>query len=287
MAELAKITSAVFYELLVLGRVQQVYAQADSTYRKLQQLAQLRLKSGESNMLEKANADNQLLQLSTKSKQLKTRQNLLQQQLSFLLNTPSVFLPEADELKAKLLFNDTLSLATHPIIKLQEQEEKVALASTKVEQAKLLPEFNLGYNSTTLRDGIQFSGDDRFQSFQVGVHIPLFGGAQRNRVKSAKNYQEYRKAETENTTQHLANLLKSTYGQYEEQSSIVEELASKGLKTAIEITGTLNSQLQNGEINYLEWTLLNNETIAIKERYFEAVKELNNTIITLNYLLGK
>jgi len=286
-AELTKITTQVFYDLLIVAQQQKLYQQADSSYRKLKQLAELRLKSGESNLLEKASAENQLLQVNTKLKNLHIQEVTLQQQLAFLINTPLLLKPKAENLRASISFADTLSWTSHPLIKLQQQEEKAALASTKMEQSKLLPEFNVGYNNTTLRDDIKFNQSDRFQSFQLGLSIPLFGGSQHHKIKSAKVYQEYRKSETENTMRQVNTQLKAVYLQYQQQMDMVNELEKSGLKTAKEITTTLNKQLQNGEINYLEWTMLNNQAIAINESYFEAIQQLNKSIIELNYLLAQ
>ncbi|WP_421943136.1 CusA/CzcA family heavy metal efflux RND transporter [Pedobacter sp.] len=285
--ELTRLCSQLFYDLVIVKELQKTYLQADSNYSKLQRLASLRLKAGESNLLEKANADNQLLQVSTKLRQLEVEESLLQQQFSFLLNSTTIFSPKADDLKSKLQFIDTLALKNHPEIKLRQQEEQTALASTKVEKSKLLPEINLGYNSTTLRDGVKYGTDNRFQSVQLGLNIPLLGGSQRNKVKSAKVYEDFIKAETNLKTKQLSSLLKATYQQYLQQLVIVDELETKGLKTVVDINTTLSSQLKNGAINYLEYTLLNNETISIRDKYFDAIKKLNTTIIELNYLLGQ
>ncbi|MGV3545864.1 MAG: CusA/CzcA family heavy metal efflux RND transporter, partial [Pedobacter sp.] len=286
-AELTKATTQIFYDLVVLEQLQQLYLQADSSYKKLKQLAELRLKSGESSLLEKASAENQLLQVNTKLKNLKIQELLLQQQLAFLLNTDMQLKPKAEDLKVQSVFTDTLVWSNHPLIKLQQQEEKAALANTKVEQAKLLPEFNVGYNNTTLRDDVNFTQSDRFQSFQLGLSIPLFGGSQRNKVKSAKTYQALRKSETDNVSKQISTNLKSAYSQYQQQLLLVESLEKDGLKTAREITSTLNKQLKNGEINYLEWTMLNNQAIGIKESYFDAIQQLNKNITELNYLLAQ
>lgn len=286
-AQLGKLTTQIFYELLVLTAYQQKYLQVDTAYRKFQRLAQVRLKNGESNSLEKANADNQLLQLATKIKQVKAQEIILQQQLAFLLGSSIAFIPKADHLKVKLLNGDASVVIDHPLLKVYKQEEMVAMAGTKVEQAKLLPSINIGYNNTTLTDGIKFDSNDRFQSFQIGLNVPIFGGAQRNAVKSAKIHENYRKAETAHAVKQLANLIKSTYLQYQQQLEIVSDFEHNGLKNAANITATLDRQLANGVINYLEWTLLNKETLEINENYFEAIKQLNNITIELNYLLAQ
>src|SRR5690606_21925563 len=127
-----------------------------------------RLRAGESNLLEKASAENQLLQVKAKRKTLQIQKVLLQQQFAFLLNTDLLLEPKAENIVVKPTFADTAGWTNHPLIKLQQQEENTAKAATRVEQSKLLPDFNIGYNSTTLRDDIRFSGTDRFQSIELG-----------------------------------------------------------------------------------------------------------------------
>jgi cobalt-zinc-cadmium resistance protein CzcA len=284
-AELTKLTTQVFYDLLIANQLHKLYLQVDSTYKNLLKLAELRLKAGESSVLEKASAENQLLQIDTKLKNLKIQELMLQQQLAFLLNTNLQFKPIAESLILKPAFADTLGWAKHPLIKRLLQEEKIASATKKMEQSKLLPEFTVGYNNTSFNDNINFNQKDRFHSFQLGLSIPLFGGGQRNKIKSASTYQEYRKSETENANKQISTNLKSTYNQYQQQLVLVKNLESKGLKTAMEITSTLGMQLQKGEINYLEWTMLNNDVINIRENYFNAIGQLNRSINELNYLL--
>ncbi len=75
--------------------------------------------------------------------------------------------------------------------------------------------------------------------------------------------------------------------QFEKNKEIVHDFESNALKNAKEITQTLNRQLHSGEINYLEWTVLNQQALTLHLDYFNAIKDLNNSIIQLNYLLSK
>lgn len=47
---------------------------------------------------------------------------------------------------------------------------------------------------------------------------------------------------------------------------------------------TANLQFQNGDINYLDWALLNNQAISIENDYLEAIHNLNAVVIQINYL---
>ena len=65
---------------------------------------------------------------------------------------------------------------------------------------------------------------------------------------------------------------------------IVRYFENNGLKNASLIAETAEKQFVNGEINYLDFVLLLNQSISIQNNYAEALKTLNDTVIQLNYL---
>ncbi|MCJ0742973.1 CusA/CzcA family heavy metal efflux RND transporter [Pedobacter montanisoli] len=286
-AELKREVTDIFYSLLVLQEKKKLLKQADSMYSNFLKLAQQRLKSGETSKLEQTSAQNQLLQNQSRLALLQTHETALTQQLQFLMNTEEELQPVSNKFKVELTGELTPDLGQHPQLKLQEQNEKIAEAEIKVEKSKLLPEFNIGYNNMSIADGITYTQRDRFQSFQAGLSLPLFGGVQKARIKSAQTQLDLSKTETEFTHKALKTIWKTTTEQYLKHLQIVNEFEQKGLKGANEISTLLDRQLCNGEINYIEWTLLNTEAINVKMAYLEAVEQLNKSTLELNYLLAK
>ena len=65
---------------------------------------------------------------------------------------------------------------------------------------------------------------------------------------------------------------------------MVDYYETLALKNANTIINTAKRQLLNGEINYIEVVLLTNQAIAIQNEYINVVKNLNESIINLNYL---
>jgi len=286
-AEVRKITRTVCYELILLQRKADLLHKMDSAYTAFLRVAALRLKAGESNMLEKAAAENQLIQLRIQQKNLKQEEAVLQQELMLLLNTSERRIPVAGQFKIALPAADSTELAAHPFLKWQQQQEQRAAASLLLEKSRLLPDISIGYNNMSLQDGISYSRGNRFQSFQLGLEIPIFGGAQRAKIRSAKALQSISKNETDFRAKQLQHEYAGTWSQVIQYSAVVQEFEKGALKNAEDITRTLSKQLQNGEINYLEWTVLNQQSLSIQLDYFEAIKNLNNSIIHLNYLLSK
>ncbi|WP_084239600.1 CusA/CzcA family heavy metal efflux RND transporter [Pedobacter africanus] len=286
-AEVRELARLICYDLLLLYQKEELLHKMDSTYTAFLRVAALRLKAGESNMLEKASAENQLIQLKIQQKYLKQEEEQLQQELMLLLNTNERRRPVAESFKiARPLGNSTV-LSAHPALKWQQQQEKAADAALQVEKSKLLPDVVIGYNNMSLRDGINYARTNRFQSFQLGLEIPVFIGAQRAKIKSAKVLQDIAKKESDYKAKQLHTEFSGTLSRVEQYSAVVQEFEKGALKNAEGITRTLTKQLQNGEINYLEWTVLNQQSLTVQLDYFEAVKKLNQSIIHLDYLLSR
>ncbi|UYQ95707.1 CusA/CzcA family heavy metal efflux RND transporter [Chitinophaga horti] len=286
-AEVRKLTTGVFYELILVREKENLLSRMDSSYSAFLRTAALRLKAGESNMLEKASAQNQLIQLRVLLKSLQQEKSLLRQQFMLLLNTKQLREPEAASIKLEAPLPDSTQLAAHPSVKWQQQLEKAADAAVRVERSRLLPEFSAGYNNLSIRDGVNYGRGDRFQSFQLGVDIPIFTGWQKAKIRSAEAALSVARNETEYRTKALEAEYIAARSQVTQYNSIVNDFEREALRNAQDITATLNKQLEGGEINYLEWTILNQQSLSTQLDYLEAVRNLNNSINHLNYLLAK
>ena len=80
---------------------------------------------------------------------------------------------------------------------------------------------------------------------------------------------------------------KSEISQYSKNKLSVQYYETEALKNVAIITTAANNQFNNGNINYLEWTMLINQTTEIQSNYIEAIKQLNSSIIEINSLIKK
>jgi cobalt-zinc-cadmium resistance protein CzcA len=70
-------------------------------------------------------------------------------------------------------------------------------------------------------------------------------------------------------------------------SNTINLFETKTLSNAQLIIETANKQFANGEINYLEWVMLTNQAILIKNEYLNSVNNLNESVIQILYLSNK
>jgi cobalt-zinc-cadmium resistance protein CzcA len=285
-AELKRDVTTAFYHLLYLQQKAQLLQEADSLYSAFYRLTELRLQKGESNVLEKATAETQLGQIRLQRQQLQKDQALIQLQFQLLLNSTTTFTVSTKELKHTVLLAPA-ELSNHPNIAFIKQQQQIADAAIAVEKAKLLPDLSLGLFSTSIRgtgaDNNFYPSSYRFQSMQVGIGIPVFAKAQKAKINSAKFSKQLAANQYALSINVLNTHYQSAQQQYLKYKESVDYFEKTGLQNATLILTTANKQFNSGLINYLEWFMLINQATGIKNDYLEAVKNLNESSIQLNY----
>ncbi len=289
--ELKRQVMQVFFSLLYLNEKKKLLQQNDSLYAEFLRKANLRFVSGESNTLEKTTAEIQRGQIAIQLNQLNTDLELLQLQFQLLLNTTTVFVPTDDFKVSQLETVDTSSVDKHPSLRLLYQQKLVSLRNIKYEKSRLLPDLNFAYNNMSM---IGYGADEklydrsvRFQSGQIGIGIPVFYGAQKARINSARAIERVSEMNYIVGKQQFSIEYKKVQAQVTNFSKSVTYYEQTGLPNAKLITETANKQFSNGGINYLEWVMLINQAIAIQTEYLNSVNSLNDGIIQLNYFNNK
>jgi heavy metal efflux system protein len=291
-AMLKKQVAQVFYTILYIEQKKQLLQYTDSLYTALYKKVALRLQKGESNILEKTSAETQLGQIGIQLNQLKNDSAILQLQFQFLLNTTLLLVPAEKNYKATLPVSaDTSLLKEHPEIKILKQQQQVAGATVQLEKSRLLPDLSFGYNNTSIQgtgaDNKLYNTSKRFNAVQLGIGIPIFAKAQKAKISSAKFSNQLAQSNYAVGVKALQAEYNTAYIQYNKHLQTVQYFETTALKNAALITATANQQLNNGNINYLDWVQLINQATAVKSDYTEAVKNLNESIIQLNYFTNK
>jgi cobalt-zinc-cadmium resistance protein CzcA len=294
--ELHKAVKTVFYNMVDLLERQRLLMRLDSIYSRFLDAANLRLKTGESTMLEKSNAETQIQQLKLQQEQVKADLHIGQQQLQWLLNTKENLLPDYRALKKEHeQVIDTIGLNNHPAVQLQQQQEKVNAAQTRIEKARLNPAFTIGYSNQSIigyqtKDGVYqqyYGGGDRFSIYQMSVAVPLFNKAVKARIKANQVQEETTRMEVAATSEYLTNQWQQLQEAYKKYASLVQYYETSGLQQAALITRNARLGFEKGDVSYVEWTLQMNNAVNIELGYLQAIHALNNTIIELEYLTGK
>ncbi|UOU97222.1 TolC family protein [Chryseobacterium daecheongense] len=283
--ELKKAVSLTFYNILYWKEKEKLLQETLKLYTDFLDKASIRLKAGESNILEKTTASNQKSAIEIQLKQVEQELSVLGYQLQWLLNSETDFLPEDQKIFHGGL-QDELSL--HPAIKVLQQQKNVYEQQIVLEKAKMLPGLQLAYNLNSFRgmgaDDKVYDSAPQFHSVQLGVSVPVFSGGQKSRIQAAKIAESIAENDLINTEFALKSQLKKTTNIYHTNLDIVSRYESSELKNADVITITAKKQFLAGEINYLEFVILVNQAVVLKNNYTDAVWKLNQSAIELEYL---
>ncbi len=286
--ELTKQVTQVFYEMIYLKQKEKLLLKSDTIYSEFLLKATLRFDKGESNVLEKATAENQLGQIKIQLAELQNDYKILQTQFKYLLNADANYLPTAD--KYKIDFAETMDtnfVSTLPNIKLIEQEKSINNAKIIVEQAKKTPELVGGAYYQTFRASNTLQNGYNGLYGSLGLAFPIFNTAIKNKVKALQLNNDIANNKLTIEKQKLQTQYQQWLQEYKKYKATVEYYETETLKNVDLVLATANKKFIGGDINYLEWVMLINQNTEIQSNYVEAVRQLNNTIVQLNSLTNK
>ena len=283
--ELIKQVRQVFYEMIYLKEKEKLLQKTDTIYSEFLRKSILRLNKGESNILEKITAENQLGQIKIQLAELQNDYKALQIKFTYLLNTDAAYFPMAEKYKIDFTeTTDTNFVASLPNIKLIEQEKNINIAKIEVEKTKQKPELVGGAYYQTFRANSNLQNGYNGLYGSLGIAIPLFNTSIKNRMKALEVNNEIAENKLIIEKQNLQNKYQLGLQDYKKYKATVAYYEKEALRNVDVILITANKKFINGDINYLEWVMLINQNTQIQSNYIEAVRRLNNSIINLNNL---
>lgn len=282
--QLKKEIALAYNELLYLINKKKLLEQTDSIFSNYLKKAELRLKKGESNILEKTTADNYRAQAKIQLVQLQSDFEIKLDYFNFLIQDKERLIPDKNDVSVSYApnFQQTYEGNTK-IVQILEQDKNIEMAKLNAEKSKLLPSFNLGINSTTIA-GTSNSDNRRFQSGIIGIVLPLFNSAQKSVIEAQKINQLIIAQQINLEKKKMKNQYSTLVHEYHKLQTEQTFYNQQGLKNADTIISTANRLFYEGEINYLEWAMLMNQSLEIKNKWIDNQKLLNEKSIEINAL---
>ena len=286
--ELTKQVTSVFYEMIYLKEKEKLLLKSDSIYSEFLRKSRLRFDKGESNILEKATAENQSGQIKIQLQELQSDYKTVQLQFNYLLNTDKNFVPFTSKLKIDFIENsDKITIENQPSIKLKEQELNNNKAEISLEKSKKLPELIGGIYWQTFNTNTGFQDNYNGVFGQFGVTLPIFNSSIKNRQKALEINSQIRENNLNIEKLKLQNQYQELLQEYKKHQEIINYYENQALKNVDLVTNAANKKFINGDINYLEWVLLINQNTEIQNNYIEVIKKSNETIINLMNLTNQ
>jgi len=211
-----------------------------------------------------------------------------------ILQDKVTYSPKKEKLKAVSNHSLVENLKTEnlPAVQVSQFESESAKWRWKTESAKMLPEITLGYNNlsiigsqtNTSGQEVYYGSGQRFSFVNAGLSIPVFFTSQSERKRAAKaEYESYVEL-SEATKIEVKTNIENADKEVKKYQESLEYYEKDGLKNAQAIIEASSSQLQNGDIDYLQWVLVVNQAITIKSEYLDALNAYNKAVVTFQNL---
>ncbi len=281
----------IYYRIQYLSEKVELLKKADSIFAASLQRSKILFTGGETGKLEYTLAELQRNQIEIQLREAITEREIEINAFRVLMNTNNTYLPVQGLTRLSMPDADSSYLSNHPQLLYLKQELVKSEADLALSRTKLLPDLQFSYSDMSMQgvgaDNKAYGAGFRFRSLQFGIGIPLFAGSQLASVKASGinrnmaegNYKvgEIMLAKQWNELSSRLNYFKTTVDYYD----------SSGLKAATELVSIADIRLRSGEISYTEWVVLNNQSLAVQSHYLDIVKQLNETIIELIFMMGE
>jgi heavy metal efflux system protein len=294
--EVATQVKQTYGQLVYLQSLQKLIAYQDSLFTGFLRAAELRFNSGETNKLEMITAKSQSMEVKNQLQQVNSDLTIYQKKLRTLLNTRLILVPKEETIGRKS-FSDGENYrawSENPSLGYLQQQVEVSRLEKKVESNKILPDFSIGYFSQTIQgtqeiDGLPrtFGPGDRFDGVQAGMTFPLWLRPYTSRIKAAKIKEAVAQTNADYYSKSVENEYQTLLTEYSKYSSSLDYYEKQALPEADLIIDQATHSYKAGALDYLDYIMSLNRALTIRLNYLSALNNLNNTIISLEYITGK
>jgi len=292
--ELAFQVKATYFQLQYLAAKKTLLLREDSLYRGFLKSADLRYRTGETNLLEKTTAETQLNELHNQLQQNQADTQIQLEQLTSLLNNGSKVVSIADTGLVEKPFNlsDTVSLSNNPALAMIKQQVEIAQNQKRVESAKALPDITLGYFNQSLIGNQNINGKeifygsgDRFQGFQLGLSLPVFTSF-KAKVRAAEINTQIAESDFSLQQNNVNRQYRQSVQEYLKNKNSLAYYKTSALANAELILKQIQFAYKSGDISFAEYLISVRNAIGIRNGYLLALNEYNQSVVQLEFLTG-
>ncbi len=295
--ELKKVVKSAWLQLAYLHERQKVLVYQDSIYDRLSHAIQIRYETESSNYLERANAEVQSMQIHLHMDQNEADINIYKNKLQTLLNLDyAVDVLPTEDLKKRVIQieEDATRISDNPLLNYYSYQSDLKEKEKAVTKSKNLPDFRIGYfnqsmiGNQSIRGNSQYyDSGDRFSGVKFGVDIPIWFGANSAKVKASELSIIKAKTEADYYESQLIGEFNSEIQEYKKLVSGLKYYETKALPQAQLILDNAQKSLDNGAINFVEYVHSIDAVLIIKYNYLEMLNDYNQSVIAVEYLLGR
>lgn len=294
-AEEVKEISDCYYQLLHAQAVVAVREKQDSVLADYKKVMDEKYRQGETSRLNQIQASKIYEENRMELRAARDARDVFALDMQRLLNTEDEVVPSEPATSVIEFANPESELYFASTPQGELATARVALGEKNLSVAKqnFLPGFSVAATNKLLIKGFNpydverepFKGN--FVKFEVGVTLPIFFGAERARLRSARKDVEMARVMRVEAEQTATKEYRAALSAYNTAYRNLNYYRNEAIGQADEIERLAKVSYELGEIEYVEMIENVQSAIDIRLRYADAVKEYNLSVIKLNDLQGK
>lgn len=263
----------------------QLYIQ-DTIYQQLAVAAKRLFAAGQIDYLQQTFAETQYGEIHNQYEQARLSAAALLNQLRFITGLKeaialSPLVPYASAISPGLISIDTTLISQNAELLVSKQNEEISRINIGLQRSKALPGLVFGYQnqaerSTPLNMRLQF-----------GVTVPLWFWQNKSNISAARTELAITQERSAGLQQQLTIQLSQAQNELAVNQQALRYYQQTGLQKSNEILTVARRFLDSGEIDYITYLRNINDAYQIKQRYLEALRNVNQNRNTLDYLSGK
>lgn len=259
--------------------VSQHYSKLDSLYKEFSRASERRFDLGETNYLEKLTASGKRREIGLKLTESDQNYQVAVERLKSLLNYDGDL--NVDNSDVILELNEW-EMENHPAMTYYDNAIIQASHQVQVEKRKLLPDLNL----EVFRGTNSYTGSKIYPGIQGGITVPLFFGAQRSQVRASKFHKEMMELEAMNYEKNLGSRYSQTQFKVDQNLEVIKYYQEEGEGLATQLMEQANRSFQEGEIDFLQFVQLVENSMNITLQYLESKYNYQINVLEINYLIN-
>lgn len=293
--ELAANTKTSYYQLSFWIEEIRLLKELLAIYENVLKASALRYKTGETNALENYNAQSKVNEIKAQLRNAEEDYRIELNRLKvFTADSSLTAIADTSLVEKQIQVNfDTAAIAANPTLAFIKQQIDIAYKEKAVEQSRLKPDFSVGYFNQSLVGYHTVNGADkyygvgrRFQGVNLGISIPIFARAQKEKVKAAEVNRVRREAELTNYQYTLQAELTRLFGELQKQRVQINYYRNTALPQANLIITQAQKAFTAGETGYYELTQSLNNAVVVKQEYTKLLNQYNQTVIAIEFIGG-
>ncbi|HCW07434.1 MAG TPA: hypothetical protein DGG95_08740 [Cytophagales bacterium] len=285
-----------YHQLLFHEALKKLLHSQDSLYTDFANASALRFKTGESNLLEKTTAESNLMDVKNLERQNESDIQISSTLLQALLKSDSP-IEAADQLSKRSIPQelDTALLINNPSLRLIRQEVKIAQQFKRVEHSRIMPDVIIGgfaqsltgWQTNDQKVDTYYSRSKQFTGFELGLAIPLWIKPNLARAKAASFQEEISRKNAQHFETQLSGNYQQALRELDKTISNLNYYETSALQNANLLLSQSKKAFRGGEIGYVEYLQALKSSIAIRQNYLQALYQYDQSVIKLEFLLGK